>query len=60
MLARKFASYGLHMAGITQNKEKCLIFIVIPQVRKNVSQITSKWWKEKKETKNEEKIIMKK
>ena len=43
MLARKFASYGLHMAGITHNKEKCLIFIVIPQVRKNVSQITSKW-----------------
>ena len=60
MLARKFASYGLHMAGITHNKEKCLIFIVIPQVRKNVSQITSKWWKEKKETKNEEKINMKK
>ena len=58
MLARKFASYGLHMAGIT-HKEKCLILIVIPQVRKNVSQITSKWWKEKKK-KNEEKINMKK
>ena len=42
MLARKFASYRLHMAGITQNKEKCLIFIVVPQGRKNFSQIRSK------------------
>ena len=25
MLARKFTSYRLHMAGITQNKQKCLI-----------------------------------
>ena len=39
MLARKFASYRLHMAGITQNKQKCLIFIVVPQGRKNFSQI---------------------
>ena len=30
MLARKFVSYRLHMAGITQNKLKCLIFIVVP------------------------------
>ena len=42
MLARKFVSYRLHMAGITQNKQKCLIFIVVPQDRKNVSQIKSK------------------
>ena len=34
MLARKFASYRLNMAGITQNKQKCLIFIVVPQGRK--------------------------
>ena len=42
MLARKFASYRLHMAGITQNKQKCLIFIVVTQGRKNFSQIRSK------------------
>ena len=34
MLARKFANYRLHMAGITQNKQKCFIFIVFPQGRK--------------------------
>ena len=60
MLARKFASYRLHMAGITQNKQKCLIFIVVPQGRKNVSQIRSKRRKEKKERRNEGKINMKK
>ena len=60
MLARKFASYRLHMAGITQNKQKYLIFIVVSQGRKNVSQIRSKWRKEKKKEKNEEKINMKK
>ena len=48
MLARKFASYRLHMAGITQNKQKCLIFIVVPQGRKSVSQIRSKRRKERK------------
>ena len=36
MLARKFANYRLHMAGATQNKQKCLIFIVVPQGRKNL------------------------
>ena len=36
MLARKFVSYRLHMTGITQNKQKCLIFIVVPQGRKSV------------------------
>ena len=33
MLARKFANYKLHMARITQNKQKCLIFIVVAQGR---------------------------
>ena len=42
MLARKFANHRLHMAGITQNKQKCLIFIAVPQGRKNFSQIRSK------------------
>ena len=48
MLASKFESYRLHMAGITQNKLKCLIFIVVPQGRKSVGQIRSKWRKERK------------
>ena len=48
MLARKFVSYRLHMAGLTQNKHKCLIFIVVPQGRKSVSQIRSKRRKERK------------
>ena len=30
-----------YMSGITQNKQKCLIFIVDPQSRKNFSQIRS-------------------
>ena len=34
MLARKFANDRLHMAGIIQNEQKCLIFIVVPQGRK--------------------------
>ena len=42
MLARKFANYRLHMAVITQNKQKFLIFIVVPQSRKNFNQIRSK------------------
>ena len=42
MLARKCVSYRLHMAAIKQNKLKCLIFIVVPQGRNSVSQITSK------------------
>ena len=41
MLAEKFASYRLHMIGITQNKQKCLVFIVVSQGWKNVSQIRS-------------------
>ena len=35
MLARKFARYRLHMARIIQNKQKCLIFIIVPEGRKN-------------------------
>ena len=42
MLARKFANYKLNMAGIIQNKQKCLVFIEIYQVRKNFNQIRSK------------------
>ena len=42
MLAKKFASYRLHMAGITQNKQKGLIFIAVPQGREKFSQIRSK------------------
>ena len=30
------------MAGITQNKQKCLIFIVVPQGRKNVIRLDQK------------------
>ena len=35
-------NYRLHMAGITQNKQKYLIFIVVPEGRKNFNQIGSK------------------
>ena len=48
MLARKVVSYRLHTAGITQYKLKFLIFIVVPQGRKRVSQIRSKRRKERK------------
>ena len=49
-------SQELHIAGITQNKQKSLIVIVVPQVRKNFSYIRSnrrkfnikKWINEKK------------
>ena len=34
MLARKFENYRIHMAGTTQNKQKFLLFIVVPQGRK--------------------------
>ena len=42
MLARNFANYKLNMAGITQNKQKCFIFIVVPQGRESISQSRSK------------------
>ena len=41
MLARKFANYRLHMAGIAQNKQKCLIFIVEKFVKIKTH---SKWY----------------
>ena len=42
MLVRKFENLRLYMAGITQNKQECLIFIVTPQARKNVNYIKRK------------------
>ena len=45
MLARKFINYRLHMAGITQKKQKYLNFIVVPEGRKKFNQIRSKWRK---------------
>ena len=45
MLARIFVNYTQDRAGITQNKQKCLIFIVVPQGRKKFNQIRSKWRK---------------
>ena len=50
MLASKFANYRLYRAGITQNKQKCLIFIVVPQRRKGLVRLDQ----------NEEKISIKK
>ena len=42
LLARKFANHRLHMAGITQNIHKFLSFVVVPQGRKNFTQIRQK------------------
>ena len=42
MLARKLGNYRLYMAGTTQNKQKCLIFIVVPKGGENFNQIRSK------------------
>ena len=33
-LAKKSTDYELHMAGVTQNKKKFLIFTVVPRGRK--------------------------
>ena len=57
MLAGKFPSSRLHMAGITQsNKQKCLIFIVVlPE--KMLFRLEQN---EEKKEKDEEKITMKK
>ena len=41
MLAIKFANYKLYMAGKTQNKQKYLIFILVPQGRQIFSQINN-------------------
>ena len=42
MSAKKFANYRINMAGITKNKQKWLIFIVVPQDKKSFSHIRSK------------------
>ena len=36
MLAGKFAKHRLDMAGITQNKQNCLMFIVVKKGRKKI------------------------
>ena len=36
MLGRKFANYRLHMAGITQNKQKCLFSLWSLKARKTI------------------------
>ena len=36
MLARKFANYRLHMAGITQNRQKCLFSLWSLKARKTI------------------------
>ena len=48
MFARKLANYRLHMAGITQNKQKCLIFIVVSQGRKNLVRLDQNEGKQNK------------
>ena len=50
MLARKLANYRPNMAGITQNKHKCLIFIVVSKAGKILFTLDQ----------NEEKINIKK
>ena len=42
MLARKFTNCRLHMVGITQRKQKCLIFFVVPRGRENVIRLDKK------------------
>ena len=49
MLARKFVSYRLHMAGLTQSKQKCLIFIVFLKAGKVLVRLDQN--EEKKEKK---------
>ena len=41
LLPRKFTNYRLHMAGITENKKKSLIYTVVPQARKSFDYIRS-------------------
>ena len=55
MLSRKFPNYRQHMAGITQNKQKCLIFIVVPQGRKNLVRLDHNEEKENKKRKRKDK-----
>ena len=42
MLAKKIMNYRINMAGITKNKQKWLIFIVVLQDKKSFSHIRSK------------------
>ena len=42
MLAREFANYRLYIAEITQNKQKCLHFVVVSPGKKNCGQIILK------------------
>ena len=42
MLARKFANYRLHIVGITQNKEKCLISLYSLKAGKNLIRLDQK------------------
>ena len=41
ILTKIFTNYKLHMAGITQNMQKWIILIVVPQWRKKFNQIKS-------------------
>ena len=50
VLAKTFANCRLYMAGITQNKQKCAILIMVHQCRKNLIKLDQ----------NEEKIHIKK
>ena len=52
MLARKFASYRLHMAGITQNKQKCLISLWSLKAGKILVRLDQNKEKKKKRRKN--------
>ena len=51
MLARRFATYRLRMAGITQNKQKCLIFIVVLKAGKMLVRLDQNEEKKKEKTK---------
>ena len=42
MLARKSAKHRLHMTEITQNNQKCLISIAVPQIGKNLIRLGQK------------------
>ena len=35
MFVQKFENHTLHITGITQKRQKYLIFIMVPQTRKN-------------------------
>ena len=56
MLATKFASYRLHMAGITRNKQKCLIFLWSFKAGKMLVRLDQKEEKKKKKEEMKEKL----